>query len=139
MKQTAFKSWNEFENEIEHLFGTAQYGAKPEDIGWLKKVVAHIKENVSHYQQNPHEFNQFVTTQREYLENMASWMPYLSGGRACLINMTFVDKDNQPVEKALVSKALKEEHKENASHIFIQFSVEPETLKILNSTPRPKM
>lgn len=137
---TVFKSWNELDNEIEHLFGTERYGAKAWDIDWMRKVVNHIRENSALYEQSPEQFNNFVT--QEYLEQMGSWMPYLSGARACLININFVDKEDKPVEKSLVSKALKDEKDEekiDASQIFVKFSVEADTLKTLNVRPKPKM
>lgn len=136
---TTFNNWDELYFEMQDLFfnDTRFYSYKPEAYESMVKIVDEIKNNVQKYIDNPEEVDKILEMKDK---NFMEWFPYISGGRAALLEMKFFDKEGVELNNiSHLSEAIKTNNKEVMENTFIKIYANVSTLNKFTKKPKMKI
>lgn len=130
-------SWEDLDSEIESLFNTPDslttksFKAAYEP---LKSIVAELKNNQEKYKDSPGDFSNLILKSPVYLDNLFGWLPYLSGARAKLVEMKFLDYDgNEITNPEDIRKLLKDNDPEITSKTYFVIYPDFQRVEELNA------
>ena len=135
--ESTFNSWEDLKLEILSLFTTH---LEPEALSNILCIIEELENNTEKYINQPRDFKSFLN--EDLLAGMGTWMSYLSGGMAYLLEIKFYDKERREItSKEEIRQCLSSSDPEIMNNTFFEITPVVDTLKKFNSkkvTFKPK-
>lgn len=131
--KTNINNFNDLKTEIKHLFLDNKLEEKnyKECYDSILDIVNEIENKYEYFLDNVDKFNSFLL--ENHKSTLVYWAAYLSGARAKLITVNFINEKNEVLKDSDVAKIHRYRDPEQEKNIFIVFKLNKERVKELIS------
>lgn len=131
--QTNINNFNDLKTEIKRLFLDNKLEEKDykECYDSILSIVNEIENKYEYFLDNIDKFNSFLL--ENHKSTLGYWATYLSGARAKLITVNFINEKNEVLKESDVAKIYRYRAPEQEKNIFIVFKLNEERVKELIS------
>lgn len=125
-------SWKELRDEIKELFFNSKFITNPDDVFQsLIDIVNEIEKNQNDYVESQKKLIKYLMENHRHTSEF--WLTYLSGARAKLFDLSFVNKNGEEMEDEDVLEILKTNNDNVAKQVSIIIRLSQDRVMELNN------